>query len=211
MRRSLDIRHRLCYACSHLAHRGAHSGCDPVCGARRGACARSRKPCELLSKQTLSYKTPLDCSTKNQWLSCVLQNAAAVISTAAPVIGIPQNEGRRRRRAFTPATGPTSLTWQARAQVQPHKTRENNPSSARKLRARSWKLPAAALSKQQRYSTIPPARAPGFLAVTDGTIAVETVMERDHSFLVTEPMRSSSVSIQRWPQRCAHCRVPMAH
>ena len=55
------------------------------CGAR----ARSRKPCELPSKQTLSYKTPLDCSTKNQWLSCVLQNAAAVISTAAPVIGIP--------------------------------------------------------------------------------------------------------------------------
>jgi hypothetical protein len=147
------------------------------CGVR----ARSRKPCELLSKQTLSYKTPLDCSTKNQWLSCVLQNAAAVISTAAPVIGIPQNEGRQRR-AFTPATGPTSLTWQARAQVQPHKTREKNPSSARKLRARSWKLPAAALSKQQRYSTITPARAPGFLAVTDGTIAVGTVMERDHSF-----------------------------
>ena len=86
------------------------------CGAR----ARSRKPCELLSKQTLSYKTPLDCSTKNQWLSCVLQNAAAVILTAAPVIGIPQNEGRRR--AFTPATGPTSLTWQVRAQVRPHKT-----------------------------------------------------------------------------------------
>jgi hypothetical protein len=133
-----------------------------------------------------------------------------VISTAAPVIGIPQNEGRQRR-AFTPATGPTSLTWQARAQVQPHKTREKNPSSARKLRARSWKLPAAALSKQQRYSTITPARAPGFLAVTDGTIAVGTVMERDHSFLVTELMRSSSVSIQRWPQRCAHCRVPMAH
>jgi hypothetical protein len=147
------------------------------CGAR----ARSRKPCELPSKQTLSYKTPLDCSTKNQWLSCVLQNAAAVISTAAPVIGIPQNEGRQRR-AFTPATGPTSLTWQARAQVQPHKTREKNPSSARKLRARSWKLPAAALSKQQRYSTITPARTPGFLAVTDGTIAVGTVMERDHSF-----------------------------
>ena len=44
MRRSLDIRHRLCYACSHLAHPRAHSGCDPVCGARRGACARSRKP-----------------------------------------------------------------------------------------------------------------------------------------------------------------------
>jgi hypothetical protein len=147
------------------------------CGAR----ARSRKPCELPSKQTLSYKTPLDCSTKNQWFSCVLQNAAAVISTAAPVIGIPQNEGRQRR-AFTPATGPTSLTWQARAQVQPHKTREKNPSSARKLRARSWKLPAAALSKQQRYSTITPAKAPGFLAVTDGTIAVGTVMERDHSF-----------------------------
>jgi hypothetical protein len=146
------------------------------CGAR----ARSRKPCELLSKQTLSYKTTLDCSTKNQWLSCVLQNAAAVILTAAPVIGIPQNEGRRR--AFTPATDPTSLTWQVRAQVRPHKTREKNPSSARNLRARSGKLPAAALSKQQSYSTIPSARAFGFLAVTDGTIAVGTVMERDHSF-----------------------------
>ena len=146
------------------------------CGAR----ARSRKPCELLSKQTLSYKTPLDCSTKNQWLSCVLQNAAAVILTAAPVIGIPQHEGRRR--AFTPATGPTSLTWQVRAQVRPHKTREKNPSSARKLRPRSGKLLAAGLSKQQRYSTIPSARAFGFLAVTDGTIAVGTVMERDHSF-----------------------------
>jgi hypothetical protein len=142
------------------------------CGAR----ARSRKPCELLSKQTLSYKTPLDCSTKNQWLSCVLQNAAAVILTAAPVIGIPQHEGRRR--AFTPATG----LWQVRAQVRPHKAREKYPSSARKLRPRSGKLPAAGLSKQQRYSTIPSARAFGFLAVTDGTIAVGTVMERDHSF-----------------------------
>jgi hypothetical protein len=41
---AIDKRLYFSYKTANLAHRGAHSGCDPVCGAGCGACARSRKP-----------------------------------------------------------------------------------------------------------------------------------------------------------------------